>query len=194
MFEMPPGARGLWDYLRFPLAAFSAAESIDPPLLHSVWAGTHASIWFDPHRHFLPKQAPGLELVARTLLWTGLVPTAAFFVGVVRGARRALVERSAADRLLVGLVAGLIAGYVLFTWRNPWFVTVKGSFLLGLATPFAVYASESLARWLRLAGLRRLAVGAALVVLFSTGLATFHFGVLFPKKEMPGVDWRSVAP
>jgi 4-amino-4-deoxy-L-arabinose transferase-like glycosyltransferase len=194
MFEMPPGERGLADYVRFPRAAFTAAEASDPALLHSVWGTTYASLWFDPHRHFLPRQAPGLELAARVLLLTALVPTAAFAVGLWRGARRAWRERSAADRLLVGLVLLLVAGYVAFTLRNPWFVTVKGSFLLGLATPFAFYASEALDGWLAAGRMRALAVGAALLALFATSLVTFTYQGVFQKWELPGAEWRSVRP
>ncbi len=194
MFEMPPGTRGIGDYLTFPLATFSAARITDAPLLRSVWAGTYASIWFDPHRHFLPNQAPGLELAARTILWTALLPTLAFGVGVFRGARRALRERSPSDRLLVGLVLGMLAGYVLFTARNPWFVTVKGSFLLGLATPFAVYASETLERWIRAGRVRALLVSSTLLVLFAASAVTFLFDGAFARRELPGVEWRSAAP
>jgi hypothetical protein len=194
MFEMPPGERGLTDYLSFPLAAFGAAQASDPALLHSVWGTTHASLWFDAHRHFLPKRAPGLELAAHLLLVSALLPTAAFGVGLLRGARRALFEASGPDRLLVALALGMLAGYVLFTFRNPWFVTVKGSFLLGLATPFAVYASETLDGWLAAGRARALALGGVLAVLFATSLVTFTYQGVFEKWEPPGVDWRSVAP
>lgn len=192
MFEMPPGERGLVDYLLFPPAAFSAAQAADPALLHSVWGSTYASIFFDSHRHFVPKSAPGLELAARVILVTALVPTAAFVVGLLRGARRAWRERSAADRLLVGLVVLMLAGYVAFTFRNPWFVTAKGSFLLGLATPFAVYASEALESWLSAGRLRALALGAALTVLFASAFTVFTFRGVFDKQEMPGPEWQSV--
>jgi 4-amino-4-deoxy-L-arabinose transferase-like glycosyltransferase len=194
MFEMPPGERGLGDYVRFPAAAFSAAQAAEPALLRSVWGATYASLWFDPHRHFLPKQAPGLELAARVLLLTALVPTAAFAVGLLRGVRRAWRERSATDRLLAGLVVLMLGGYVAFTLRNPWFVTVKGSFLLGLATPFACYASEALEGWLAAGRMRALAIGAALLVLFATSLVTFTYQGLFEKWEPPGAEWRSVRP
>jgi hypothetical protein len=194
MFEMPPGERGLGDYLRFPAAAFTTAQATDPALLHSVWGTTYASLWFDPHRHFLPRQAPGLEWAARLLLGTALVPTAAFAVGLWRGARRAWLARSGTDRLLVGLVLLMVGGYVAFTLRNPWFVTVKGSFLLGLATPFAVYASEALDGWLAAGRVRALAVGAALLALFAASLVTFTYQGVFQKWELPGAEWRSVRP
>jgi hypothetical protein len=194
MFEMPPGQRGLLDYLSFPLAAFSAAQAADRALLHSVWGTTYASLWFDPHRHFLPKQAAGLELAARVILVTALLPTAAFLLGLWRGARRAWTERSAPDRLLVALVVLLLAGYMAFTWRNPWFVTVKGSFLLGLATPFAFYASEVLDGWLGAGRLRALALRATLLVLFGASFVTFTYQGVFQKWEPPGPEWRSVGP
>ena len=194
MFDMPPGTRGPADYLSFSLAAFTEAQAADPALLHSVWAGTYASIWFDPHRHFLPRRAEGLGVAARVILVTALLPTAAFLVGLLYGARRAWRERSGVDRLLVGLVVLLLAGYVAFTWRNPWFVTVKGSFLLGLATPFAVYASEALDGWLRRGRAARLVLGAVLGVLFATSLATFTYQGVFAKWELPGPEWRSLKP
>ena len=194
MFEMPPGERGLADYLAFPLAAFSSAQAADPALLHSVWGSTYLSIWFDPHRHFLPRQAPGLELAARVILVTALVPTLAFVLGLLRGARRAWRERNATDRLLVALVGLMLGGYVAFTFRNPWFVTAKGSFLLGLATPFAVYASEVLDGWLGAGRLRALALGSLLAVLFAASLTTFTYQGVFAKWEPPGPEWRSVRP
>jgi len=192
MLEMPPGERGLADYLAFPRAAFSGAQAADPSLLHSVWGSTYASIWFDPHRHFLPKRAPGLTLAARVILVSALVPTAAFVLGLLRGARRAWRERSAADRLLVGVVGLMLAGYVAFTFRNPWFVTAKGSFLLGLATPFAVYASEVLDGWLSAGRLRALALGGILLALFAASVTTFTYQGVFQKWEPPGPEWRSV--
>ena len=43
------------------------------------------------------------------------------------------------------LLALTLAGYVLFTWRNPWFSTVKGTYLLGAMLRFAFHAGEPLA-------------------------------------------------
>jgi hypothetical protein len=128
------------------------------------------------------------------ILLAALVPTAAFALGLLRGARRAWQGRSAADRLLVALVGLLLGGYVAFTYRNPWFVTVKGSFLLGLATPFAVYASEVLDGWMSAGRLRALALGSVLLVLFAASLTTFTYQGVFAKWEPPGPVWRSVRP
>jgi len=192
MFDMPPGSRGFADYVSFPLAAFSAAQAPEPALVHSVWGTTYASVWFDPHRHFLPRSAVGLELAARLILVTALLPTAAFLVGLLRGARRAWRRRSGVDRLLVALVVSMLGGYVAFTWVNPWFVTVKGSFLLGLATPFAVYSSEALDGWLSAGRRQAVVLGSLLVLLFVASLATFTYQGLFTKRDPPGTEWQSL--
>jgi hypothetical protein len=126
------------------------------------------------------------------ILVTALLPTAAFVVGVVRGARRAWRERSGVDRVLVALVALMLGGYIAFTWRNPWFVTAKGSFLLGLATPFAVYASEVLDGWLSAGPRSKVVLGSMLALLFATSAATFTYQGFFAKWEPPGPAWRSI--
>jgi len=194
MFDMPPGSRTLIDYVHFPLEAFGAAQASDPPLLHSVWGSLWVSLWFDSHRHFLPLRATGLEAAARVLLVLGLVPAAAFGVGLVRGARRALYEGSGPDRLLVGTTALLLAGFVAFTWRNPWFVTVKSSFLLGLSAPYAIYASEALDGWMRAGRWRMRALGTALALLCAASTVTFSYHAVFSKNEYPGTEWRSGRP
>jgi hypothetical protein len=194
MLEMPPGSRTLVDYAYLPLAAFGAAQASDPPLLHSVWGGLWVSLWFDSHRHFLPLRAPGLEAAARALLVLGLVPGAAFAVGLVRGARRALRAGSGPDRLLVGTTVLLLAGFVAFTWRNPWFTTVKASFLLGLSAPYAIYASDTLAGWMRAGPWRRRTLGTALGLLCAASALTFSYHAVFSKHDYPGTEWRNGRP
>ena len=78
------------------------------------------------------------------LLLLGLLPAAAFAAGLTSGARRALREPRGPDAPMLLLVALTLAGYVAFTWGNPWFATLKGSYLLGLCVPFGFYASEAL--------------------------------------------------
>lgn len=194
MFEMPPGSRTLFDYVWIPLAAFGPAQASDAPLLHSVWGSLWVSVWFDSHRHFLPLRAPGLELAARTLLVLGLVPAAAFALGLARGARRALFAGSGEDRLLVGVTALLLGGFVAFTWRNPWFTTIKGSFLLGLSAPYAIYASEALEGWMRAGRRRKRVLGAALALLCAASAVTFSYHAVFWKTDPPGTEWESRNP
>jgi len=88
MFEMPPGERGLLDYLRLPLATLTRPQLLDPSLLHSVWGSTYVTLFFDGHRHFLPHSVAASQ-AGRLLLLLGLLPTAAFVVGFGRGVRRA---------------------------------------------------------------------------------------------------------
>jgi hypothetical protein len=190
MFEMPPGSRTLLDYVYVPLATFGPAQASDSALLHSVWGGFWTSVWFDAHRHFVPLRASGLELAARTLLVLGLVPAFAFAVGLVRSARRG----SGADHLFLATTALLLAGFVAFTWRNPWFVTVKGSFLLGLSAPYAIYASETLEPWLSAPGWRSRCLGAVLAVLVAASAITFSYHAVFEKTDLPGTEWRRGAP
>ena len=196
MFTMPPGTRSVLDYLRFPLATFTDPQLLAPDLLRSVWGSTYVTIWFDGHRHFLPLE--GVDGVGAALLLLGAVPTAAFGVGVVRGARRAWASTAGPDFALLTLTALTLVGYVAFTWRNPWFVVLKGSFLLGLCLPFAYNASEPLARWTRAGGqggrpgVVGLAVSGALVLLAVLAAATFTYGLVFAKSELPGLEWTPI--
>ena len=90
------------------------------------------------------------------------------------------------------LVVSTLAGYVLFTWRNPWFAVLKGSFLLGLSVPFSYYASEVLADWTRDRVLRSVAVLGCLGLLSVLVMVTFTYGFTFDKHELPGIQWTPV--
>jgi len=189
MFAMPPGERGALDYLRVPLATFLDPQMLDPALLRSVWGGTYVTAWFDGHHYFLPAQNEAVRRLGTATLLLALLPTAAFLVGLARGAARAARQPSAADLPLVLLTLFSLAGYALYTWRNPWFAVVKGTSLLGLSLPYAYYASEELARWAR--GPR----GRALVAAGLAGLALCvgagtAFDLLFPRPALPGLTWQ----
>jgi hypothetical protein len=165
MHLQEPGERSVLDYVYVPLSTFTDSVSLGPDLLHSVWGGTYVTLWYDGHRHFLPPKGPRVQRLGTAVLLLALLPSLAFLIGVGSGIRRA-VSRSGAPDLPLLLLAGFtLAGYVLFTWRNPWFSTVKGSYLLGAMLPFAFYASETLARWTAGRGVRRAATWTALVAL-----------------------------
>lgn len=194
MFEMPPGERSILDYVTFSPAALLGPDLLSPGLIHSVWGSTYGTIWFDGHRHFLPTDAPGLGLAGALIGILAIVPTAAFLYGAGRALRRVARAPNTTDVLLLALVVSTLAGYVFFTWRNPWFATVKGSFLLGLAAPFGCYASEALAIWGRAA--RRvgtpLFVGLIVVLglLWVAVVITYAYDGVFTKREYPGIRWR----
>jgi hypothetical protein len=192
MFRMPPGVRSVSDYLWIPWQTFTELHLLSPKLLHSVWGSTYITIWFDGHHHFLPSSGSAIAKVGTALLLLGLVPTVAFAVGLGRGARRLLQGVRGPDVVLMLLVVAMVAGYVLFTWRNPWFAVLKGSFLLGLSVPFSYYASEVLADWTRDRGLRSKAVLVCLGLLAALVTVTFAYGLTFEKHEMPGVQWTPV--
>jgi 4-amino-4-deoxy-L-arabinose transferase-like glycosyltransferase len=189
MFTMPPGERRVADYLRFPAATFTDPQLLHPDLLRSVWGSTYATLWFDGHRHFLPTGDPVVRRWGTALLLLALVPTAAFLAGTARALRRALRFADSVELPLLGLVASTLAGYVLFTWQNPWFAALKGSYLLGLSVPFAVYASEELERWARRGGVVGSCVWLVLASLAVLVAGAFTYGLVFQRTELPGLVW-----
>jgi hypothetical protein len=194
MFGMPPGERGLLDYLRFPLATFLDPQLLDPALLRSVWGGTYASAWFDAHRFFLPRESEAVTRLGTATLVLALLPTAAFLAGLARGARRALRDPAGSPDLPLVLATALaLAGYALYTWRNPWFVVVKGTSLLALCLPFAWYASGELARWWQRRGARPWLAGGLAALALAVAAGTTFDG-LFEKTEVSGLPWQPQAP
>ena len=204
MFQMPPGSRGFFDYLYVPLATWTDPQLLSPDLLHSVWGSTYATVWYDGHRFFLPRAGAGQQVWGTRLLVLALLPTAAFVAGGVRAARRFALElrgRAApapssdvADVPLLALTGLTLAGYVLFTFRNPWFASVKGSYLLGLSLPFACWASDALDRWSRGHWSRGVAVWTGMGLLVAGVAFVFSWGLILKKAEVPGLPWLPEMP
>ncbi|MBW2698005.1 MAG: hypothetical protein JRE70_16105, partial [Deltaproteobacteria bacterium] len=101
-------------------------------------------------------------------------------------------EPAGVDTLLLAMVAITLLGYVAFTYGNPWYVTVKGSYLLGLSVPFALYTSEVLADWIQGPRGRSVFVTSVLIGLAVAIVATFWIGAIFVKMDGTGLDWRAV--
>jgi hypothetical protein len=194
MFGMPPGERGLLDYVSLPLATFTDPQLLNADLLRSVWGSTYATTWFDGHRVFLPRESRAASYLGTATLLLALLPTAAFAAGLWRGARRARAAPGTADLPLLLLSALTLAGYAAYTWRNPWFAVLKGTSLSPLALPFAFWASEALAGWLRRAGAARWLLALALAGLAACAAAASTFDGLFGRPELPGLEWRAAAP
>jgi hypothetical protein len=195
MFTMPPGERSVGDYLNFPLSTFEDPQVLAPGLLHSVWGTTYTTLWYDGHRVMLPRNDAIVTRVGSMLLLLGVLPTVAFFVGAVRGFRRALRKPGGPDTLFVSLILLTLAGYVMFTWQNPWYATVKASYMLGVAVPFAYYTSEVLADWMRPGSrARQFAIALPLVALLMGSALTFTVNLVFEKGEGPGFHWPRVDP
>jgi hypothetical protein len=161
--------------------------------LRSVWGGTYASAWFDAHRFFLPDGSAAVRRLGTATLLLALLPTAAFAIGIARGARRALAHPRSAEVPLVCVSALSLAGYALYTWRNPWFAVVKGTSLLALSLPYAYYASGELCRFAR-ARPARVAIGVWLAALAACVAAGTSFDVLFGRPEVSGLVWTPEAP
>ncbi len=195
MLEMPPGSRTALDYVVFPPAAFGPTLASEPSIVHSVWGSVWISAWFDSHRGFVPlRPSKGLRLAAHLLLVLGLVPAAAFLAGAARGARRAVLERSGPDRLFLLTTVLVLAGFAVFTWRNPSFVTVKASYLLALGAPYGVYASEALQAWTRGSRARGVLLAGVFSAIAAVVLVTFSYDLHFQKQEFPGTRWQEHLP
>ncbi len=179
MHLQEPGERTLLDYVYVPLSTFTDSVSLGPDLLHSVWGGTYVTLWFDGHRHFLPAKGPLVQRLGTAVLLLALLPTLAFLIGAVSGIRRMVLRTGEADPPLLLLVGFTLGGYVLFTWRNPWYSTVKGTYLLGAMLPFAFYASETLARWTAGRGLLRTATWTVLAALAIVVTLAFSYGLIW---------------
>jgi len=187
MLSLPPGERGLADFLRVPLATFRDPQLLNPDLLRSVWGSTFVTVWFDGHRYFLPRESAAVTRLGTLTLALALLPTAAFCLGIARGARRCSRGGGALDLPLLLLCAGTLASYAWFTWRNPFFSVVKGTSLLGLCLPYAFYASETLAGWLR--GRFARPVAGLLLALAVCVALSGTFDLVFTKTEVSGLPW-----
>jgi hypothetical protein len=197
MFTMQPGVRHLVDYFYLPLATWTDPQVLNHDLVRSVWGSTYVTLWFDGHHAFLPHSVPAVARVGTLLLVLGLLPMAAFAVGVARGIRRALTAADGPDVLFLATIALTVAGYVLFTWRNPFFAVLKASFLLSLSLPFAWYTSEVLDGWIGRGGARGTAVLATLIATALLVTATFTHTRLFwnmDHMDRPGMIWATWDP
>jgi len=119
----------------------STEEPRRNPAMTNVWGLTYASIWYDAQGHRIPLAYHRDGVYAGPLLaLLGLVPTAVMLLGFALalgefGRRRG---RSDDGPLVVLFCVGL-AAFVAFTWWAPSVVAVKGSYLLPLAVPGAVF-------------------------------------------------------
>jgi 4-amino-4-deoxy-L-arabinose transferase-like glycosyltransferase len=193
MFDMPPGARSIHDYLYVPLATFSDPTLTHPDLLHSVWGSTYATAWFDGHRFLLPRSHRVVTSLGTVTLLLALLPSGAFAVGLFRGMRRFWRNTSGPDTPLLIYTALTLSGYAYFTWVNPYFAVVKGTSLLSLSLPFAIYASETLADWMRLSRKAATGIGAALAALAVCVVLGSTFNLAFEKTEVSGLPWTAVS-
>ncbi len=192
MFDLPPGSRGPLDYVALPTATWTDPHLLNEDLLHSVWGSTFATVWFDGHRYFLPRDDPAVTRLGTAVLLLAILPTLAFAIGLVGGVRRAWQSFEGPDTPLLFTLLLTVAGFALFTYRNPWYAVIKGTSLLALCLPFSFYASEVLSRWTRRSGATGPAVWFALACLAVAVTVASTFDLVFEKAEVPGLLWESL--
>ncbi|MFP8882080.1 MAG: glycosyltransferase family 39 protein [Myxococcota bacterium] len=192
MFDMPPGERSVRDYFYVPLATWTDPKLTNEDLLHSVWGSTYATAWFDGHRFLLPRDDRAVRSLGTVTLLLALLPTVAFAIGLLRGARRLLRDNSGPDAPLLIYTALALTGYAYFTWVNPYFAVVKGTSLLSLSLPFAIYASETLAGWMRHGRVAAMSIAGALAALAACVVLGSTFNLAFEKTEVSGLPWAAV--
>jgi 4-amino-4-deoxy-L-arabinose transferase-like glycosyltransferase len=119
----------------------STTEPRRNPAMTNIWGLTYASIWYDAQGHRVPLEFHRDGVYAGPLLtFLGVVPTGVMLLGFALALGEWVRRRGKSDDapLVVLWVAGL-ATFVAFTWWAPSVAAVKGSYLLPLAVPGAVF-------------------------------------------------------
>jgi hypothetical protein len=151
------------------------------PAMTNVWGLTYASIWYDAFGHRIPLRFHGDRRragPAMTLL--GLVPTTVMLLGFFAAASTVVRfgERAPYTPLVVLWIAGF-ALFVAFTWTAPSAAAVKGSYMLALAAPGAIF----FARGAMLAGPRTRAI-----LLSASAIAVVVAATIFTERLVFSAD------
>jgi len=104
-----------------------------------------------------------------------------------------LCDQNTPDAPLLIYTALTLSGYAYFTWVNPYFAVVKGTSLLSLSLPFAIYASETLVGWMHQSRIAATGIGVALGALAACVVLGSTFNLAFEKTEVSGLPWTAVS-
>jgi len=135
------------------VAGGSTAEPRRNPAMTNVWGLAYASIWYDAQGHRIPLAHHRDGVYAGPLLTLlGLAPTGVTLLGFALALGEFVRRRGRSDDgPLVVLTCVGLAAFVGFTWWAPSVVAVKGSYLLPLAVPGAMFFARGArrlgARW-----------------------------------------------
>ncbi len=191
--------RRVTDYLTLPWEALRRPSLYHEPgrlgsfrnrnaAMSSVPGLFHASLWYDPfgHRTSVRDHRDGVWY-GPVLTLAGLLPTLLVGLGLLRSLARTVRTRGAAPEAPLAVSALLaFATFLWITWTAPSAAAVKGSYLLPLLVPAAVFFAggvELLSRPLRGVALAVSALAAALAGL------VFTADLLYPSLPMGVRVW-----
>jgi len=118
------------------------------PAMTNVWGLAYASIWYDAQGHRIPLEYHRDGVYTGPLLTLlGIVPTALMLFGFGLAVADAIRRRGRSDDAPLVVLFGIgIAFFVAFTWWAQSVVAVKGSYLLPLSVPAAVFFARAVTR------------------------------------------------
>jgi len=118
------------------------------PDMTNIWGLAYASIWYDAHGHRIPLAFHRDGVYAGPLLTSlGVLPTAVMLFGFALALADAIRRRGRSDDApLVALWVVGLAFFAAFTWWAQSVAAVKGSYLLPLAVPGAVFFARGAMR------------------------------------------------
>ena len=162
-----------------PSILVPASAANDVPELNrdmvSVWCLAHASLWYDPFGHRIAHHHPVRRWSGPLLTVLGVFPTLIMLLGFAQASVALVRSRlRAPDAPLTAMAFAGLATFVAFTWKAASTTDVKGSYLLPLAVPAAVFFARGMAlvgvRTRRLCLAVSLAAALAAAVVFTNGL------------------------
>ncbi len=162
------------------------------PAMTSVWGLTYAGLWFDPfgHRTRVRDHRDGVWH-GPVLSLLGLLPTLAVLAGFVL-AWIDLVRRRGGtpDAPLVVLATLGLAGFTTIAIGAPSPAALKGSYLLAMGVPAAVFFGRAA---MRLGPRLRAILLAVSCAAAAAAALVFTSGLLYPSQSMGVTVWTRIA-
>lgn len=145
------------------------------PSMSNVWGMAYASTWWDAYGHRIPLGAA--RGAAPVLPLLGLIPTGAALLGFLAALHELGIAGRRTPLFPAVVMTGLaLASFVAFTARTPAVVVAKGSYLLPLGVPAALFFARG-AKLLE----RRIRIAVVAVSIFAalTAAVFFTSGLVF---------------